>query len=143
MEQRRSDAQAHCGAPLAKLKAAAAALKQNLVALHLAARDPRTPWYAKALVVCVIAYAVSPIDLIPDVVPIVGYLDDLLLLPLGIYVAMKFIPAEVLADCRNRAAMGATLPRSWGAAVVIVLIWLGTLALTAYWLRETFLRGPS
>jgi uncharacterized membrane protein YkvA (DUF1232 family) len=143
MEQRRSAGQTPRAGLLARLRAAAARFKGNIFALHLAARDPRTPWYAKAVVGCVVAYAVSPVDLIPDVIPILGYVDDLLLLPIGIYIAMKLIPPEVLDDCHTKAAMGANLPRSWGVAVLIILIWLGTLAATAYWLRETFLRGPS
>src|SRR5918999_619753 len=88
-----------------KLKAIAARLKRELFALHLAARDPRTPWYAKVLVAGVVAYALSPIDLIPDPIPILGYLDDLLLLPLGIYLALKMIPEPVLAECRQKAFM--------------------------------------
>ena len=124
---------------LAKLKAVAAQLKEKIIALHLAARDPRTPWYAKALIVCVVAYALSPIDLIPDVIPILGYLDDLVLLPLGIYFALKLIPPEILADCRAKAAMGATLPRSWCAAGFIVLLWLVTVVLLGYFLLEAFL----
>jgi uncharacterized membrane protein YkvA (DUF1232 family) len=107
-----------------KLKAIAARLKRELFALHLAARDPRTPWYAKVLVAGVVAYALSPIDLIPDPIPILGYLDDLLLLPLGIYLALKMIPETVMADCRQQAArLGARLPKSYVAAVAIVLLW--------------------
>jgi len=99
-------------------------LKGEIHALYLAARDRRTPWYAKAIVGCVVAYALSPIDLIPDFIPVLGYLDDLLLLPLGIYLALKLIPAEVLTDARTQAANAATLPKRWSAAWVIVLLWL-------------------
>jgi uncharacterized membrane protein YkvA (DUF1232 family) len=93
--------------------------------LYLAARDPRVPWYAKAFLVFVIAYALSPIDLIPDVIPIVGYLDDLLLLPLAIYLALKMVPENVLTECRQKtAATNDQLPKSWLAATAIVVLWL-------------------
>ena len=122
------------------LKNRAAALKRELVALYLAARDPRTPWYAKFVVVCVVAYALSPIDLIPDPIPVLGYLDDLLLLPLGIYVALRLIPQEVLAECRAKArATSVKLPRNWWAGAVIVLLWLVTLMAAGYFLVQTFL----
>jgi len=88
---------------LKQLRLLARRLKNEITTLYLAARDPRTPWYAKAIIACVVAYALSPIDLIPDFIPVLGYLDDLLLLPLGIYLALKLIPAEVLIDARRRA----------------------------------------
>ncbi len=121
------------------MKAFAARLKQHLAALHLAARDPRTPWYAKAFAACVLAYAVSPIDLIPDMIPILGYLDDLILVPLGIYFAIRLIPPEVLAECRTRAAeTDRALPHSRKAAAVIVLIWLLIMVLAGYVLVGVF-----
>jgi uncharacterized membrane protein YkvA (DUF1232 family) len=99
-------------------------LKRELFALHLAAGDPRTPWYAKAFVACVVAYALSPIDLIPDPIPILGYLDDLLLLPLAMYLGLKMIPEPVLAECRRKvAATDTKLPKSHVAAAAIVLLW--------------------
>jgi uncharacterized membrane protein YkvA (DUF1232 family) len=103
-----------------------AALKQNTYALYLASRDPRTPWRAKLVVLLVVAYALSPIDLIPDFVPVLGYVDDLLLLPLGIALAIKLIPPDILAECRARASAqsSAELSRSYTAAVVIALIWI-------------------
>lgn len=124
-----------------KLKAKAAALKREVFALYLAARDPRTPWYAKCFLICVVAYALSPIDLIPDPVPILGYLDDLLLLPFGIYLALRMIPPEILTDCRAMAASTAqTMPRNWYVAGGIILLWLTALAFLAYclitWLRR-------
>jgi uncharacterized membrane protein YkvA (DUF1232 family) len=120
-----------------RLKARAAALKQELVALYLAARDPRTPWYAKVFLLCVVAYALSPIDLIPDPIPILGYVDDLLLLPLGIYLALRMIPAEVLRECRAKAAATSErLPRNWWAAAVIVSLWLTTLILAGYFMIQ-------
>jgi len=110
---------------LAKLKARAKTLKREIHALYLAARDPRTPWYAKAVIACVVAYALSPIDLIPDFIPVLGYLDDLLLLPLGIYFALKLIPTEVIIDARRRAAETSNnLPKSWSAALIIIILWL-------------------
>jgi uncharacterized membrane protein YkvA (DUF1232 family) len=88
---------------LAKLKQHAVHLKAETFALYLAARDSRTPWYAKLLVAGVVAYAVSPIDLIPDFVPVLGYLDDLILIPAGIALAIRLVPDSVLADCRAQA----------------------------------------
>lgn len=107
-------------------------LKRELVALYLAARDPRTPWYAKALAGLVVAYAFSPLDLIPDPIPILGHLDDLLLLPLGIWLVLRLIPPGVMDECRSRAKAreGERRPANWLAAGVIVLLWL----LAAWWL---------
>jgi uncharacterized membrane protein YkvA (DUF1232 family) len=101
-------------------------LKYELYALYLAYHDPRTPWYARVVVACVVAYAFSPIDLIPDFIPILGYLDDLLLLPLGILLALCLIPTAVMADCRVQAEarLQQGKPVNWVAAVVIVAIWL-------------------
>lgn len=103
-------------------------LKLELHALSLAYRDPRVPWHAKALLVLVLAYALSPIDLIPDFIPIFGYVDDLVLLPIGIYFAVRMIPGEVLAECRRQAAMVSAReqPPSWLGAAIVILVWLGT-----------------
>jgi uncharacterized membrane protein YkvA (DUF1232 family) len=107
------------------LKAQARALKRETHALYLAGRDPRTPWLAKLVIAIVVAYALSPIDLIPDFIPILGYLDDVLLLPLGIYLALKLIPTAILADARQAAQQaGGRLARSRVAAVVIILLWV-------------------
>jgi uncharacterized membrane protein YkvA (DUF1232 family) len=110
-------------------------LEQETYAVYLAYRDPRTPWFAKVLAALVVGYAFSPIDLIPDVIPVLGYLDDLILVPLGIALALKLIPPAVLADCRRRAqrAMEQGAPVNRAAAVVIVAIWL-LLAALAIWL---------
>lgn len=89
------------------LKARAQALKTELKALQIAYRDPRTPWAARACVLLVVGYALSPIDLIPDFIPVLGYLDDLILVPLGLALAIRLIPAEVLADARQTAAQPA------------------------------------
>ena len=110
---------------LEKLKQRARALKGEIHALYFAARDPRTPWYAKAMIAAVVAYALSPIDLIPDFIPLLGYLDDLLLLPIGIYFALKLVPAEVLSDARRRAAETVgNLPKRRLVALFIILVWL-------------------
>jgi uncharacterized membrane protein YkvA (DUF1232 family) len=101
-------------------------LKAESYALYLAYRDPRVPWYARLLAAAVVGYAFCPIDLIPDVVPVLGYLDDLLLVPLGIWLALKLIPPEVMAEAREgaRRAMAAGKPVNRAAAVVVVSIWL-------------------
>src|SRR5207249_10499624 len=95
-------------------------------------RDKRTPWYAKAFVACVVAYALSPIDLIPDPIPILGYLDDLLLLPIGIYLALKMIPEPVLAECRQKAGASSTkLPCNRIAPAIIIALWIAVFILFA------------
>lgn len=109
-------------------------LKQEVYALYFAVRDPRVPWYAKALAACVVAYACSPIDLIPDPIPILGYLDDLVLIPLGVLAVRALIPEAVLEDCRVRARQLDTKPRNWVAAGFILMLWLLLAALTTYWL---------
>lgn len=98
-------------------------LKRDVLALYLAARDPRVPWYAKAVAASVAVYALSPIDLIPDVIPILGYLDDLVLVPLGIWVAIRLIPPPLLAEHRHAAmARRQPHPTSWvGAALILGL----------------------
>ena len=124
---------------LEKLKAHAKALTDEIHALYLAARDPRTPWHAKAIIACVVAYALSPIDLIPDFIPVLGYLDDLLLLPMGIYLALKLIPAEVLIDARRRAAeTPSTLPKRWSAALFIIILWVVALVVVAIMIARAF-----
>ena len=101
-------------------------LKTETYALYLAYRDPRVKWHARAFAACVVGYAFSPIDLVPDFIPVLGYLDDLVLIPLGVALALKMIPAEVMAECRDRAraAMSAGRPTNRVAAFVIVAIWL-------------------
>jgi uncharacterized membrane protein YkvA (DUF1232 family) len=109
---------------IARLRQRAGALKTSTDALYLAARDPRTPWYARALALAVVAYALSPIDLIPDPVPVLGYLDDLVIVPAGIALTLRLIPPEVLADARERAARGAGRPLSRVGAAITVALWL-------------------
>jgi uncharacterized membrane protein YkvA (DUF1232 family) len=101
-------------------------LKQETYALFLAYRDPRVPWYAKVFAAAVVAYAFSPLDLIPDFVPVLGYLDDLILVPLGIALALRMIPVEVMAESRAKAQMALSedRPRNWVVGGVIVAIWL-------------------
>jgi uncharacterized membrane protein YkvA (DUF1232 family) len=112
-----------------RLRSWARAIKRDVHALYLSARDPRVPWYAKAVALAVAAYALSPIDLIPDFIPVLGYLDEVIVLPLGILLAVRLIPPNVLAEHRATAT-DAPLRPSRGAAVVIIAIWLG-LALVA------------
>lgn len=114
-----------------RLKIWAAALKREIMTLWFACRDPRTPWYARVLTMLIVAYALSPIDLIPDFIPVLGYLDELILLPAGIYLVLKLVPAEALADARARAQAWVDSrkpkPRNWIAATVIVLVWVAVL----------------
>jgi uncharacterized membrane protein YkvA (DUF1232 family) len=112
----------------------ARAIRRDVVAVWLAARDPRVPWYAKAVALAVAAYALSPIDLIPDFIPVLGYLDDLIIVPLGILLVVKLIPAELMAEFRAEAARREGAPRSIVAALVIVTIWISSAALLIWWL---------
>lgn len=114
------------------LKSRARALKNEVLAIYLAARDPRTPWYAKALIFLVVAHTFSPIDLIPDFIPVLGYLDDLLVTPLGIALAIRMIPPEVLEEARGRVA-GSPVRRSVGfiGAGIIVSVWILTIILVS------------
>lgn len=124
-----------------RLRDWAKSIKGETFTLYLAVRDPRTPWYAKALGVCVVAYALSPIDLIPDFIPVVGYLDDILIVPAGLWAVRRLIPAQVLADAREKAR-GAEVTRSRAAAVIIVAIWIGAVALTGVVVWRTFGDAP-
>lgn len=107
-------------------KSWAGRLKLETYAIYLAYRDPRTPWHARLFAACVVGYAFSPIDLIPDVIPVLGYLDDLVLVPLGVSIALRMIPPPVLAECREeaRTVLEQGKPTNRVAAVVIVGIWL-------------------
>jgi len=124
-----------------KLKQRAESLKAEIYALHLAARDPRTPWYAKLFVALIVAYACSPIDLIPDFIPVLGYLDDLILIPLGIAFALKLIPPHVLVECRAKAheTMRNGKPVSRIAGAIIIIIWLIVAALAITWAYHAYL----
>jgi len=111
---------------LERWKQRARQLKTEVYAIYLAYKDPRVPWYARVFAACVVGYAFSPIDLIPDPIPLLGYLDDLLIVPLGIVLAVKMIPPDVLTECRDHAQeiMHQGKPVNRAAAVVIVAIWL-------------------
>ncbi|QOZ32940.1 YkvA family protein [Bradyrhizobium sp. CCBAU 53421] len=127
---------------LSSIKSWARNLKRDSVALYLAARDPRVPWYAKALAIAIAAYALSPIDLIPDFIPVIGYLDDLILLPLGIWLAISLVPDEVMAECRANAGAVLQRPTSRAGMIAIIVLWIaGALALAwavlAYWPRSS------
>ena len=117
-------------------------LKVEVYALYLAYRDPRVPWYARFFAACVVGYAFSPIDLIPDPIPVLGYLDDLILIPLGVKLALEMIPAQVLAESRVKAQeiMRQGKPVNRVAAVVIIAIWLLLAALVIAWLAH-FIKG--
>ena len=108
-------------------------IKRDVVALYIAGRDPRTPWHAKIVAVAVAAYAISPIDLIPDFIPILGYLDDLIIVPLGIMLAVRLIPADLMAEFRHAASERGRLPAHWAGAAAIVAIWFVALAAVTYW----------
>ena len=130
---------------IAELKERARRLKAEVHALYLAARHPGTPWYAKLLLVAIVAYALSPIDLIPDFIPVLGFVDEIILLPFAIVLAVKMIPADVMSECRARASEqrpDASRAGRTGAAV-IVLLWLVLIALAALWAHETFARDGS
>jgi uncharacterized membrane protein YkvA (DUF1232 family) len=109
---------------LSHLKAWARNLKRDSHAIYLASRDPRVPWYAKALAMAVAAYALSPIDLIPDFIPVVGYLDDLIIVPLGIWLVVSLIPGEVMAECRARADEVGQRPVSRAGMIAIIAVWI-------------------
>jgi uncharacterized membrane protein YkvA (DUF1232 family) len=116
------------------LRDRARALKNETLALYMACRDPRTPWYAKAFGALVIGYALSPIDLIPDFIPILGYLDDVILLPLGIALLLRMVPRHVMedarAEARTRFAAGTRSSRT--SAVVVIAVWAALILILAY-----------
>ena len=117
---------------LSRLRTWAREIKRDVYALYLASRDPRVPWYAKLTAACVAAYALSPIDLIPDFVPVLGYLDDLIIVPLGIALAVRLVPKAVLAEHRATAARAADVPVSKVGGAAIVALWIAAIALTGW-----------
>jgi len=125
---------------LQKIKHKASALKADIYALYFSTSDPRTPWHAKLLVAIIVAYAISPIDLIPDFIPIIGFLDDIILLPLSIMLAIKLVPETVLIECRKKATqvISDKKPRSWFAAAIIILIWLFMASLIIVWFLNRY-----
>ncbi len=108
-------------------------IKRELAVVYFAARDPRTPWLPKALGIAVAAYALSPIDLIPDFIPVLGYLDDLIIVPLGLWLVMTLLPHDVLEAARVQADQHGRLPVSRFAAAMIVITWIAALVLTVAW----------
>ena len=108
-------------------------VKRDAVAVYFAARDPRTPMLARCMALAVAAYALSPIDLIPDFIPVLGYLDDLLIVPLGLLLVIRLLPPEVLAESREKATTLLSRPRSYVAAAFMVGIWLLCIVAIAYW----------
>jgi uncharacterized membrane protein YkvA (DUF1232 family) len=113
-------------------------IKRDVHALYFAARDPRVPWYAKALAALVAGYALSPVDLIPDFIPIVGYLDDVILVPLGIVAVIRLIPPEVMAEHRDVASAAQDRPVSRAAAIVVISIWVAAASVSAWLLARYF-----
>jgi uncharacterized membrane protein YkvA (DUF1232 family) len=118
------------------LKARAKQLRRQTLVAYFAARDPRVPFIVRTIAICVVAYALSPIDLIPDFIPVIGYLDDLVLVPLGIALVIRLTPADVLDAAREKARLAAERPVSYAAAAVIVAIWLLLLALAVQLYRR-------
>jgi len=127
------------------LKQLARKFKQETYAIYLASIDPRVPWYARVLAAVVVAYAFSPIDLIPDFIPILGYLDDLLIVPLGIWLVLKMIPPQILAECREKAAaeIAQNKPKNWVAAGIIIALWFLVGILAAIWIGSLLKQNPS
>jgi uncharacterized membrane protein YkvA (DUF1232 family) len=113
-------------------------LRRDVHAIYLAAYDPRVPWYAKVLAFAVAAYALSPVDLIPDFIPVLGYLDDLIIVPLGIVVVVRMIPADVLVEYRALASAAQDRPVSWIGAIAVVAVWVLAIGL-ALWLTCHYL----
>ncbi len=123
-----------------RLRAWAARVRRDILALYLAARDPRVPWYAKALAALTAAYALSPIDLIPDFIPVLGYLDDLIIVPAAILLTIRLIPAPVMGELRVEAErrLAGRAPTSVAGAIIVVTTWLlvaGLIAGLALWIR--------
>lgn len=123
-----------------RVKGWARTVKRDVHALYLASRDPRVPWYAKALAIAVAGYALSPIDLIPDFIPVVGYLDDVIIVPLGIMLVVRLIPADIMAEHRELAAATQDRPVSRTAGIVIALIWAAAIAVTGWLCYRYFAR---
>lgn len=117
----------------ARIKEWARAARRDVHALWLAARDPRTPWYARAFALGIAAYALSPIDLIPDFVPVLGYLDEVILLPPAILLAVRMVPAEVMAEHRAAAARAAARPVSRAGAAIVVGVWAAVATALVWW----------
>jgi uncharacterized membrane protein YkvA (DUF1232 family) len=126
---------------IAALKQRARRLKADITALYLALRHPRTPWYAKAFIAAIVAYALSPIDLIPDFIPVLGFLDEIVLLPFAILLAVKLVPADVMDECRARASATGRVTSVAGriGAAVIVVLWIAAVWYVGMWAYRAFL----
>lgn len=118
---------------MSRLRKWATGLRQQTLTVYFAARDPGTPWLARLLALGIAAYALSPIDLIPDFIPVLGYLDDLVIVPLGLMLVLRMVPAEVLAASRSRAAEAVAHPTSHAMAAVIVAIWVIAIGALGLW----------
>ncbi|WP_026567373.1 YkvA family protein [Bacillus sp. UNC41MFS5] len=125
------------GETIAKLKARAKKIKQDIFVLVEAYKHPKTPLYVKLLSIIIVAYAFSPIDLIPDFIPLLGYLDDIILIPLGISLALKLIPKDVLQECREIVENSERVKKkNWIAGTFIILLWIGVL----FWIVSLFFK---
>jgi uncharacterized membrane protein YkvA (DUF1232 family) len=116
-------------------------LRRDSHAIYLASRDPRVPWYVKILAVAVAGYALSPIDLIPDFIPVVGYLDDLIIVPLGIGLVISLIPAEIMVECRAKADEAGQRPVSRAGMIAIIMVWIAAAAILG-WMIYAYWRQP-
>jgi len=126
----------HEGVMFDRLQQWARSVKRDAVAVWIAARDPRVPWYAKVVAAATAAYALSPIDLIPDFIPVIGYLDDLVIVPLGIALTIRMIPDGLMHEFRAEAARREARPVSVVGALFIVALWCAAIALTGFWLHQ-------
>ena len=126
---------------LPRLRTWAAALKRQALVVYFAARDPRTPWPVRLLALAIAAYAFSPVDLIPDVIPVLGYLDDLLIVPLGVLLVLRLLPGDVRRSARTRAAEAVQRPLSRAMAVAIVAVWVLVAAAAGGWLWRVLAQG--
>jgi uncharacterized membrane protein YkvA (DUF1232 family) len=121
---------------LQRLKHWAREIKVDVVAIGIAARDPRVPWYVKLLAAAIAAYALSPIDLIPDFVPVLGYVDDLIIVPAGILLTVRLMPSGLMEEFRAEAAVRARRPTSRVGAALVVAVWVAALAVVAWWMSR-------
>jgi uncharacterized membrane protein YkvA (DUF1232 family) len=119
-------------------KQKAAWLKKQTLALYFAVQDPRVPWYTKAWMILVVAYAFSPVDLIPDFIPVLGYLDDLIIVPLGVYLALRMVPVQVMRECQAKAEknLGQDKPQYRWMAIMIIVVWIIVILLFILWLAR-------
>jgi uncharacterized membrane protein YkvA (DUF1232 family) len=126
---------------LSHMKIWARRLRRDSHAIYLASRDPRVPWYVKILAVAVAGYALSPIDLIPDFIPVVGYLDDLIIVPLGIGLVVSLIPKEIMVECRTKADEAGQRPVSRAGMIAIIMVWIAAAAILG-WMIYAYWRQP-